>query len=118
VEALIDELDRELVELRSVASKAACYTIPRKDAAEKRRADISCVATAIAADFFWPWLLRSTQIKEYVKAELRRDTIEVLASHQKRTCGNWCSKFWCGDERSNKDLLVEMYKAKAEKVSV
>jgi hypothetical protein len=82
MEALFDELVGELQELRDQASKEGGYEVPQIEMAEKRKADINSVTSAIAADKYWPWTLRALKIKHAVIRELRSDTLRLLSSHR------------------------------------
>lgn len=110
MEALFDELVGEMCELRELASREVGYAVPLEEAADRRRADTNAVWSAISNDAYWPWTLRTGEIKAAVMRELRSDTLRLLSAHRKVAPATL-------EADANMDvsaILRELYKHKAE----
>lgn len=110
MEALFDELVGEMCELRELASREVGYEVPLEEAADRRKADTNAVWSAISNDAYWPWTLRTAEIKAAVMRELRSDTLRLLSAHRKVASNTL-------EADANMDvsaILRQLYKHKAE----
>ena len=82
MQSLFDDLVGEVTQMRENASLEVGYSMSSLEAADRRKADINAVASAISNDTFWPWQLRTQAIKRTVMAELRVDTLRLLSAQR------------------------------------